>query len=162
MANQPTEQQRADLSKRRGQVAAGITDSAARKAFIARQGQEEAKGSKDTSGLESELYRERNRQAAQGSFQKGGTVPRTGNYKLHKGEKVVPAPVMTDPAHALEKTSATKAAILRKDAADPRTSAFDRGSWNRAADQADAIAHGANGNMVHPKSSAIAPHDKDR
>jgi hypothetical protein len=26
-----------------------------------------------------------------GSFKKGGTVPKTGVYKLHKGEKVIPA-----------------------------------------------------------------------
>jgi hypothetical protein len=26
-----------------------------------------------------------------GSFKKGGRVPKTGTYKLHKGEKVVPA-----------------------------------------------------------------------
>ena len=25
-----------------------------------------------------------------GSFKKGGTVKRTGNYRLHRGEKVVP------------------------------------------------------------------------
>ena len=25
-----------------------------------------------------------------GSFKKGGTVPETGNYKLHEGEEVVP------------------------------------------------------------------------
>lgn len=28
---------------------------------------------------------------ALGSFKKGGKVPKTGLYKLHKGEKVVPA-----------------------------------------------------------------------
>lgn len=25
------------------------------------------------------------------SFKRGGTVPRTGTYKLHKGERVIPA-----------------------------------------------------------------------
>jgi len=29
--------------------------------------------------------------AAMGSFKRGGTVKKTGTYKLHKGERVVPA-----------------------------------------------------------------------
>jgi len=31
-----------------------------------------------------------------GSFQEGGTVPKTGPYKLHKGETIVPAPRLKD------------------------------------------------------------------
>lgn len=27
----------------------------------------------------------------QGSFKRGGTVPKTGTYRLHKGERVIPA-----------------------------------------------------------------------
>jgi len=30
-------------------------------------------------------------QQAQGSFKRGGTVPKTGTYRLHKGERVIPA-----------------------------------------------------------------------
>jgi hypothetical protein len=30
------------------------------------------------------------KQQIMGSFKKGGEVPKTGNYKLHEGEQVVP------------------------------------------------------------------------
>jgi hypothetical protein len=85
-----TEQERADLSIQRGKVSAGMVPSADKKAFIAKQGEQEAKGKDNTSELGQEAYRQRNINAVQGSFKKGGTVPKTGIYQLHKGEKVIP------------------------------------------------------------------------
>ena len=85
-----TEQERAQMSKTRGQVAASMPAGPERTKFISKQGEQEAKGKDDLSELGAEAYRQRNIQAVQGSMKKGGTVPKTGVYKLHKGEKVVP------------------------------------------------------------------------
>jgi len=82
MAN---EQQRATLSKRRGKLAAGITDPQARREFIARQGV----GKVSEEQLEQETMRETAKQALT-SYKHGGKVAKTGPAMLHKGEVVVP------------------------------------------------------------------------
>jgi hypothetical protein len=100
----PTEQEKADLSKRRGQVAASITDPEARRKFIAEQGDKEAKDklsdsvyaklSKDADDTEATGGKNKDTGAsAPIASYKNGTdyVPKTGNYKLHEGEKVTPA-----------------------------------------------------------------------
>lgn len=86
----PTEQERAETSKFRGQVASGIRDPEERRKFVARQGEEEARGKSDTAALSEDAFRQRNVNTVQGSFRKGGKVKKTGVYRLHKGERVVP------------------------------------------------------------------------
>lgn len=57
-----------------------------------------------------------------GSFKKGGTVPKTGNYKLHKDEKVIPAEkakqmdtkMMDAASSALGKSSPSKPVMKAK------------------------------------------------
>ena len=85
-----TELERASVSRQRGRAAAGMPAGDEKKQFIARQGEEEAKGKDDLGELSQEAYRQRNVNAVQGSFKKGGMVSKTGVYKLHKGEKVIP------------------------------------------------------------------------
>ena len=82
------------------------------------------------------------------SLQNGGTAQHTGDYKLHKGEKVMPA---DDPAGI-----GRDATYLQRDfyaAQSAHQTAVEAGGFRK---------HGANGNMIHSKSSAIAPHDKDK
>ena len=85
-----TELERASVSRQRGKVAAGMQPGEEKREFIAKQGQQEAKGKDDLGELSQEAYRQRNINAVQGSMKKGGVVPKTGVYKLHKGEHVVP------------------------------------------------------------------------
>jgi hypothetical protein len=85
-----TELERASVSRQRGKAAAGMPAGPEKKEFISRQGNEEAKGKDDLGELSQEAYRQRNINAVQGSFKHGGMVPKTGAYKLHKGEKVIP------------------------------------------------------------------------
>lgn len=86
MAN---EQDRADTSRMRGVVASQITDSAERKNFIARQGEEEARGNRDQQPLREGAQRQSNLNAVRGSFKRGGKVRKTGLYRLHRGERVI-------------------------------------------------------------------------
>jgi hypothetical protein len=88
------EQKRADVAKMRGTVAAGMQPGPDKKAFIAAQGESEKGGKDTTADMESSAYRQRNVNAVQGSFKKGGHVAKTGLYKLHKGETVVPNKMM--------------------------------------------------------------------
>ena len=85
-----TEFERAEISKRRGQVAAGMRPGEEKREFIARQGREEARGTEDLRSLDEEAYRQRNENAVQGSMRKGGKIRKTGLYRLHRGERVVP------------------------------------------------------------------------
>jgi hypothetical protein len=85
-----TEKERAMMSKTRGQVAAGMRPGEEKREFIARQGREEARGREDMQSLEQEAYRQRNVNAVEGSMRKGGKVRKTGLYRLHRGERVVP------------------------------------------------------------------------
>jgi hypothetical protein len=94
------EQSRAAMSIERGKLAAGIKDPEARRRFIARQGNEEAKGKSNLSELEQENFRERNRQEAQktlDTLDTGGNVRRDGLYNLARGEQVLPATPISKP-----------------------------------------------------------------
>src|SRR2546426_8648789 len=97
------ESERAALSQKRGRLAAGIRDSEERKRFIARQGEDEAKGSRGM-GMEkisAETALEQGRQTAGvdssdstrtlRSMKKGGVVRKTGAHLIHRGERVIPA-----------------------------------------------------------------------
>src|SRR3989449_11461510 len=96
------ESERAALSQKRGRLAAGIRDSEERKRFIARQGEDEAKGSRGM-GMEkisAETALEEGRQTAGvdssdttrtlRSMKKGGVVKNTGAHLLKKGGGAVP------------------------------------------------------------------------
>jgi hypothetical protein len=86
-----TEEQKAELSKKRGHAASQIKDPEERKKFISRQGKAEEK----TKGKVPEIvYEGMKRQAdvtaASPSYKKGvKCVPRTGLAKLHRGEAVL-------------------------------------------------------------------------
>jgi hypothetical protein len=89
MANDYTEQDRANLSIRRGKIAADIKDPSARDKYIAAQGKAEASG--DITGqakLENDTHNDETTKAI-GSFKKGGVVKKTGLYKMHAGEVVI-------------------------------------------------------------------------
>lgn len=84
----PDEKARASLTRLRGQQAAQMPHAAA-KQYVA----DSAKMDKSYEGVELQTdltARKQQSQKVLGSFKQGGTVPKTGNYKLHKGEKVVP------------------------------------------------------------------------
>lgn len=96
-----TEQERAALSKKLGEVAAYITDPQARKDFIATQGNEEVKGKEGKSLVEMNRQAD-DTMATQGeninnkarspvpSYKDGiDKVPKTGPAILHKGERVL-------------------------------------------------------------------------
>jgi hypothetical protein len=115
----PTEKERADISKRRGNLAKSITNPSAKRSFIAAQGEDEAKERVPITSVGNSasfpavaagmpMVRQQTRmaesegaEAAQKAAEKlgilapskkhGGKVAATGLYKLHKGEKVVPA-----------------------------------------------------------------------
>ena len=92
----PTEQEKADLSKKRGAAAAQISDPDQKRKFIAAQGEAEAKGKADYPKLD----READDTVATGganiatglkSYKTGTSfVPKTGPAILHKGEAVIP------------------------------------------------------------------------
>lgn len=92
-----TEQEKADLSKKRGQAAATISDPDQKKKFVAAQGEAEKKGNANYEGLNKEaddtLATGGTNIAAGVKSYKFGTnfVPKTGLALLHKGEKVTPA-----------------------------------------------------------------------
>lgn len=56
---------------------------------------------KDASDVNSGLKWRAEQVKALGSFKKGGTVPKTGVYKLHEGEQVIPAEIMDKATSAL-------------------------------------------------------------
>lgn len=90
------ETQKANLTKRRGALAAGMKDAGEKQKFIARSADADKKFdavSNETEGEEAKQSREANvKQAAQvlGSYKKGGKVKETGVYELHEGEAVLP------------------------------------------------------------------------
>lgn len=97
-----TPQEQADLSKKRGQAAAQISDPDQRRKFVAAQGEAEKKGKGNASPEDYDrLSREADDTIATGGLNKSvgvpsykhGTpyVPKTGLALLHKGEKVTPA-----------------------------------------------------------------------
>lgn len=81
-----TEQEKADLSKRRGQAAATIADPEEKKKFIAEQGTKEA----DKGDLSVSAYTGLSTGAALKGYKNGtDSVPKTGPAILHKGEAVL-------------------------------------------------------------------------
>jgi hypothetical protein len=89
MANDYNEQDRANLSIRRGKIAAGISDPQARAAYIAAQGNVGTNNASAQAKLENDTHNDETSKVI-GSFKKGGKVKKTGLYKLHKGEEVLP------------------------------------------------------------------------
>lgn len=86
-----TEQEKADLSKERGRVAARIADPDERRAFIAKQGDIEAK-KKGLPVLDKKNLTEAAQLADIRGYKKGTMkVPKTGMAVLSKGEMVVPS-----------------------------------------------------------------------
>jgi hypothetical protein len=84
-----TEQDRANLTGVRGKQAAKMDHDAA-KDYI----KGSAKMDKDYQGTAEETAGVAKKQQTQeilGSFKKGGKVMKTGAYKLHKGETVIPS-----------------------------------------------------------------------
>jgi hypothetical protein len=89
-----SEQEKADVSKSRGVTAAHIPDSAEKKSYISAQGDLEAKGKDKTADLKQGDFNKRNQLVVEGNMKKGGIVPRTGLYKMHKNEVVLPVPTV--------------------------------------------------------------------
>lgn len=95
-----TEQQKADLAKKRGLASAKISDPNKKKAFVAKQGDTEAKGDLDENKAKRMDREADDTIATEGeniasgvrSYQKGTKfVPKTGPANLHEGEAVIPA-----------------------------------------------------------------------
>jgi hypothetical protein len=107
-----TEEQKAQLSKRRGQAAAQIVDPDERRKFISAQGDTEA-ANKGTLPVAKE--KSLSEGAALMGFKKGTAyVPKTGAAIVHKGERVIPA----------EKNNAmglAEAALAHPDAQEPES-----------------------------------------
>lgn len=87
---QATEEQKAAVTATRGRQAAKIKDSDERKDYIAGSANvdKDYQGTAEQTALKGKMQQT---QEIMGSMKKGGTVPKTGPYKLHKGEKVIPA-----------------------------------------------------------------------
>ncbi len=93
-----TEQERAALSKKRGQAASYISDPDERQKFVARQGKEEGGKNPDYAGMDREaddtIATQGANKAVSGGMPKyhSGTayVPKTGPAILEKGEAVIP------------------------------------------------------------------------
>jgi hypothetical protein len=84
-----SEQEKAQLSKRRGQAAAQIVDPAERQKFISAQGDSESKNKGELPVADNKRLSEG---AALMGFKKGTPyVPKTGKAIVHKGEAVIPA-----------------------------------------------------------------------
>ena len=87
----PTEQQKAALSKKRGETAAALEKQGhfqtpeEKQKFISAEGDAEAKGS-----LTQDKMTQLSQQGTM-SFKEGGVVPKTGLALVHKGETVIPA-----------------------------------------------------------------------
>lgn len=85
-----TEKQKADLTLERGRQAAQIKDPEERKEYI-KASADVDKNYDATAQATAIKGNELQRRAILGSYKKGGTVPKTGAYILHKDEKVIPA-----------------------------------------------------------------------
>lgn len=91
-----TEQDRAELAKQRGRIAATITDPKKRQAYVSAQGNEESRsrflfGNKKGGEIPRAMRTNSTTDTVLGSFKRGGKVKKTGLYKLHAKERVVPA-----------------------------------------------------------------------
>lgn len=88
--NYQSEADKASLSQRRGRFAASIKAPKDRRKYIAAQGEADVSGN-DSRQAELAVTTNKDEQnAVLGSLKKGGKVKKTGLYKLHRGEKVVP------------------------------------------------------------------------
>ena len=99
-----TEQEKAALTTERGRQAAKMTDPVERKNYIA----DSADVDKDydkTAQATALKGNQLQRREIMGSMKKGGRIPKTGLYKMHKDEKVIPA----DKAKAMKKKEMDKA-----------------------------------------------------
>jgi hypothetical protein len=97
-----SEEMMAALSQLRGAAAAKIKDPEKKRKFIEAQGKSEQSGkmnadydrmkseAEDTLATDGENVNSDAKRIA-GSYKKGGKVPKTGIYKLHKKEVVIPA-----------------------------------------------------------------------
>lgn len=158
------EKQRATLTQLRGQQAAKMPHDEA-KAYVAGS----AGMDKNYEGVAAETDRVSNRQQRQqvlGSMKHGGTVGKTGVYKLHKGETVVPNELYKS---ASDKTPFKGIAEPTPDSysnfrgpGDMLKSKTEQYARSTAQEAGAYVKHGANGNSVHSKAAAIAPHDKGR
>lgn len=83
------EQAKAALTKTRGEQAAKMPHEQAKEYVKASADMD--KDYNQTAQATSATGNAQTRQELMGSFKKGGVVPKTGPYKLHKGEKVIPA-----------------------------------------------------------------------
>jgi len=84
-----TEEEKAALTQTRGRQAAKIKDPEEKKAYIAGS----ADVDKDFDATAQSTAIQENKQKSQevlGSMKKGGPIEKTGIYKLHKGEHVIP------------------------------------------------------------------------
>jgi hypothetical protein len=100
------------------------------------------------------------------SLKTGGTAKYTGPHLLHKGEKVMPNDLYKKaddktPFKGLVTMSPQSSGDPQQDVISMKASDVGR-AHQVAVDAGGFTKHGANGNMVHSKSSAIAPHDKGR
>src|SRR5690242_15559601 len=86
-----TEQQRAERSKARGEQAARMLKSgqplAKVRQYISAQGDQEAEARR----INSTIGKAAGFSSDPMSFESGGIIPKTGIYKLHAGERVIPA-----------------------------------------------------------------------
>lgn len=87
-----TEQEKADVSRSRGVTAAHIPDAAEKRDYIAAQGKAESKGMDKTPELKQQDFNKRNELTVLGSMKKGGIIKKTGLYKMHENEIVLPSP----------------------------------------------------------------------
>lgn len=85
-----TEEQKAALTTERGKQAADIKDPDEKKRYIAGSASVDTdyEGTANSTAIEANKLQN---QKVLGSLKKGGTIPKTGLYKLHKDEKVIPA-----------------------------------------------------------------------
>lgn len=84
-----TEEQKAQLAKRRGQAAAQIVDPEERRKFISAQGDSEAVNKGELGVIKAQKLSEES--TLKGYKQGTPYVPETGAAIVHKGERVIPA-----------------------------------------------------------------------
>lgn len=151
-----TEQDKATLTQIRGKQAAAMPHAEA-KEYV----KGSAKMDKDYAGTAEETAGVSRKQQAQqvlGSFKQGGNVPKTGNYKLHAGEKVLTkkqADTLSTQSYVHGLNEGYTNPAKGTQGAEATYSASKVGNEGL-------FSHGPNGNMVRRGSSAIAPHDKDK
>lgn len=145
-----TEQERAGLTLTRGKQAAKMPHEEAKQyvAGSAKMDIDYPKVAEETAGV----GKKQAMQEVLGSFKHGTTyVPKTGNYKLHKGEQVVPVEMAPDYSR-----SSPGAREFDKSLAAAETYKVKSGLVGGY------MKHGPNDNMVRVGSGALSEHDKDK